>query len=72
MPRDLFAEDQSSQASAGPKDLFADSAPAQPEWKPTPYGFKVRDAVTPDTGKPTVQREHGQASMVWGQWSACP
>ena len=35
------------------------AAPAQSEWKPTPYGFKVRDAVTPDTGKPTVQREDG-------------
>lgn len=35
--------------------------PSEPksEWTPTQYGFKVRNAVTPDTGKPTYQREDG-------------
>lgn len=28
-------------------------------WEPTNYGFKVRNAVTPDTGKPTKLREDG-------------
>lgn len=28
-------------------------------WQPTQYGFKVRPGMTPDTGKPTVEREDG-------------
>ncbi len=54
---------------SGPWEKFQEAAPEGPwskfqeapadEWKPTQYGFKVKDAVTPDTGKPTVQREDG-------------
>lgn len=31
-------------------------------WEASDYGFSVRDAVTPDTGKPTKQREDG---AIW-------
>ncbi len=38
------------------------TAPPATEWQDTQYGFKVRNFVTTDTGKPTVQREDG---AVW-------
>lgn len=34
-------------------------APTEAPWKPTHYGFSVKDATTPDTGKPTKQSKEG-------------
>ena len=38
------------------------ATPAEAPWRPTQYGFKVRDSVTPD-GKPATERDDGAFNM---------
>lgn len=53
-----FVADTPSPSIATPPPGFVAEAP-QSDWQPTKWGFKVKPAVTPDTGKPTLQREDG-------------
>lgn len=51
-----------TQKSGGGLAAFLDGGKPADEWESTEYGFKVKPAVTSDTGKPTVQRDDG---AVW-------
>ena len=55
------ADQKPSKGASGWDAVPASDTPAKPSetWKTTPYGFSVKDAVTPDTGKPTVQSKEG-------------
>lgn len=57
--KDRVAKLRAEQGGAPAGDQPQAQPEQQPEWMETQYGFKVRGAVTPDTGKPTVQREDG-------------
>jgi len=65
MPSDLEKFLSKPPSGGGDGDVEAFPGKGEPQgtlastWKESKYGFRIRDAVTPDTGKPTVEREDG-------------
>lgn len=58
-PYDAFSKPVAPASGADPYDAISTSATPAPDFQPTKYGFSVKDAVTPDTGKPTKQSKEG-------------